>query len=227
MVQYFIMQVSWKGQACFSVIAQRNKQEQVKLVIDPFDPSIGLKMPVLEADLVLSTHDHEDHNNVKAVKGPAGGAPFVITGPGEYEIKDISVRGIPSFHDEKEGKERGENTIYMIEAEGMRLCHLGDLGQSELTADQVSKIGNIDILFVPVGGVYTIDAKAATKIVSQIEPRIVIPMHYMLANLRFKLEKVDEFLKEMGVKNAEAQPKLAIKLRDFTSEETKVIVLQP
>jgi len=196
-------------------------------VIDPFDPSIGLKMPVLEADLVLSTHDHEDHNNVKAVKGPAGGAPFVITGPGEYEIKDISVRGIPSFHDEKEGKERGENTIYMIEAEGMRLCHLGDLGQSELTADQVSKIGNIDILFVPVGGVYTIDAKAATKIVSQIEPRIVIPMHYMLANLRFKLEKVDEFLKEMGVKNAEAQPKLAIKLRDFTSEETKVIVLQP
>jgi len=196
-------------------------------VIDPFDPSIGLKMPVLEADLVLSTHDHEDHNNVKAVKGPAGGAPFVITGPGEYEIKDISVRGIPSFHDEKEGKERGENTIYMIEAEGMRLCHLGDLGQSELTADQVSKIGNIDILFVPVGGVYTIDAKAAAKIVSQIEPRIVIPMHYMLANLRFKLEKVDEFLKEMGVKNAEAQPKLAIKLRDFTSEETKVIVLQP
>lgn len=196
-------------------------------MIDPFDPSIGLKMPVLEADLVLSTHDHEDHNNVKAVKGPAGGAPFVITGPGEYEIKDISVRGIPSFHDEKEGKERGENTIYMIEAEGMRLCHLGDLGQSELTADQVSKIGNIDILFVPVGGVYTIDAKAATKIVSQIEPRIVIPMHYMLANLRFKLEKVDEFLKEMGVKNAEAQPKLAIKLRDFTSEETKVIVLQP
>ena len=196
-------------------------------MIDPFDPSIGLKMPVLEADLVLSTHDHEDHNNVKAVKGPAGGAPFVITGPGEYEIKDISVRGIPSFHDEKEGKERGENTIYMIEAEGMRLCHLGDLGQSELTADQVSKIGNIDILFVPVGGVYTIDAKAAAKIVSQIEPRIVIPMHYMLANLRFKLEKVDEFLKEMGVKNAEAQPKLAIKLRDFTSEETKVMVLQP
>ncbi|MBI2098617.1 MAG: MBL fold metallo-hydrolase [Candidatus Wildermuthbacteria bacterium] len=217
------MQIIWKGQACFSVIAQRNKQEQVKLVIDPFDPSIGLKMPVLEADIVLSTHDHEDHNNVKAVKG----TPFVITGPGEYEIKDVSVRGIPSFHDEKEGKERGKNTIYVIEAEGMRLCHLGDLGQGELTEDQVSRIGNVDILLIPVGGVYTIGAKAAAKIVSQIEPRIVIPMHYMLANLRFKLEKVDEFLKEMGVKNAEAQPKLVIKLRDFTSEETKVMVLQP
>src|SRR3989344_3177064 len=219
MVQYFIMQVSWKGQACFSVIAQRNKQEQVKLVIDPFDPSIGLKMPVLEADLVLSTHDHEDHNNVKAVKGPAGGAPFVITGPGEYEVKDISIQGIPSFHDEKEGKERGKNTIYVIEAEGIRLCHLGDIGQAELTAEQVSKIGNVDILFVPVGGVYTIAAKGASKIVNQIEPRLVIPMHYFLPNLKFKLDKVDDFLKEMGVKNEEPQNKLMVKLRDFTSEE--------
>ena len=152
---------------------------------------------------------------------------FEITGPGEYEIKDIAIQGIPSFHDENQGKERGRNTIYMIEAEGMRLCHLGDIGQAELTAEQVSQIGSTDILFVPVGGVYTIAAKGASKIVNQIEPRIVIPMHYMLPNLRFKLERVDEFLKEMGVKNVEPQSKLQVKIRDFTSEEMKVVVLSP
>lgn len=217
------MQISWKGQACFHIIAQGAVHEQVKLVIDPYDPSIGLKMPLLEADVVLSTHDHEDHNNVKAVKEPG----FVIAGPGEYEVKDISIQGISSFHDDLEGKERGKNTIYVIEAEGIRLCHLGDLGQGELSADQVSKIGNVDILLVPVGGVYTIDAKSAAKIVNQIEPRIVIPMHYLLPNLKFKLDKVDDFLKEMGVKTVEPQSKLSVKIRDFTSEDTKVMLLAP
>ncbi len=187
-------------------------------------------MPPLEADIVLSTHDHSDHNNVRAVKGPAstgGGDPFVITGPGEYEIKDVAIRGIPSFHDEKQGLDRGINTIYAIEAEGMRLCHLGDLGQAELTEDQVSKIGNVDILFVPVGGVYTVGAKAAANIVHQLEPRIVIPMHYLLPKLKFKLEKADDFLKEMGAKNAEPQGKLNIKIHDLSGDETKVVVLTP
>jgi len=216
------MQISWKGQACFHIVVQRNKQEQVKIVIDPFDPSIGLKMPLLDADVVLSTHDHEDHNNINACKGA-----FVVTGPGEYEIKDVSIQGLSSFHDDVEGKERGKNTIYVIDVESMRLCHLGDLGQDELSSDQVSKIGNVDILFVPVGGVYTIGAKAAAKVVSQIEPRIVIPMHYLLAGLKFKLHKVDEFLKEMGVKNAEAQNKFTVKVRDFSSEETKIVLLTP
>ncbi len=225
------MQLSWKGQACFHIIiAQRNGHEQVRLVIDPYDSSIGLRMPSLEADIVLSTHDHADHNNIKGVKGPAspqGGDAFVITGPGEYEIKGVSIQGISSFHDDVEGKERGKNTIYVIEAEGIRVCHVGDLGQSELTSEQVERMGNVDILFVPVGGVYTVGAKAAAQIVNQIEPRIVIPMHYFLPNLRFKLEKVDAFLKEMGVKNAEPQAKLTLKVRDFISEETKVILLAP
>jgi len=228
-IHYLRMQITWKGQACFSITAQRNKQEQVRLVIDPFDPSIGLNLPPLEADIVLSTHDHSDHNNIKGVKGasPSGGEPFAITGPGEYEIKDVFVRGILSFHDEKQGSERGTNAIYAIETEGMRLCHLGDLGQAELTEDQVSKIGNVDILFVPVGGVYTIGAKAAANIVHQVEPRIVIPMHYMLPKLKFKLEKADDFLREMGAKNAEPQGKLNIKVRDLSGEETKVVVLTP
>ena len=116
------MQISWKGQACFSIIAQRNKQEQVKIVIDPFSPSIGLRFPQMEADITLVTHEHEDHNNWKEVKGDA----FLIKTPGEYEIKDVFVRGIESFHDDSEGKERGKNTIYVIEAEGLKLCHMGN-----------------------------------------------------------------------------------------------------
>lgn len=223
------MQIFWKGQACFHIITQWNKQGQVRLVVDPFDPSIGLKMPLLEADVVLSTHDHEDHNNIKGVKpaSPQGGDVFAITSPGEYEVKGVAIQGISSFHDAKQGAERGKNTMYVVEAEGMRLCHLGDIGQPELTSEQISQIGNVDILFVPVGGVYTVDAKAASKIVSQIEPRIVIPMHYWLPNLKFKLEKVDAFLREMGVKNIEPQTKLTLKTRDLSSEEMKVMLLTP
>lgn len=217
------MQISWKGQACFFVIIQRNKQEQVKIVLDPFDPSIGLKLPSLEADIVAVTHDHEDHNNSKEVKGD----PFVISNPGEYEIKDVFVKGIPSFHDDSQGKDRGMNTIYVIEAESIRICHLGDIGQTELSSEQIEKIGNIDLLLVPVGGVYTIGAKHAAKIVHQIEPRMVIPMHYALPKLKFKLDKVDDFLREMGVKDAEPESKLVLKAKDFSLDEMKVMVLTP
>jgi L-ascorbate metabolism protein UlaG (beta-lactamase superfamily) len=217
------MQLLWKGQACFSITIQRNKQEQVKILIDPFDASLGLKVPLLEADIVLSTHDHFDHNNIKASKGE----PFVVTSPGEYEIKDVFIRGIASFHDDTLGKERGLNTIFIIEGEGMRMCHMGDFGQQELTAEQVGQIGNIDILFVPVGGTYTIDGKQAAKVVAQIEPRVVIPMHYALPSLKVKLAKVDDFLAAMGKKSEEVQSKLVIKTRDLPVEDTTVTVLKP
>ena len=181
----------------------------------------------------MVTHSHYDHNNVKEV----GGSPFLAQGPGEYERKDIFIRGIPSFHDEKpasagatagkDGEERGQNTIYTIEAEEMRLCHLGDLGQKELTPEQLEQIGDIDILMAPVGGTYTIDAKGAAKIISQIEPRLVIPMHYHLPKLKVKIDGLDLFLKEMGQKSAESLPKLLVKRKDLTVEETKIVVLQP
>jgi L-ascorbate metabolism protein UlaG (beta-lactamase superfamily) len=217
------MQITWKGQACFSIGIQPSKQEQVRLVVDPFDSSIGLKPLSGEADIVLVTHEHEDHNNIEGV----GGEPFVISNPGEYEIKDIYIKGIASFHDDAGGKERGMNTIYVIEAEGMRLCHLGDIGQKELTANQVSEIGNIDILFVPVGGVYTVGAKGAAKIVNQIEPRSVVPMHYLIPKLKIKLESADAFLKEVGVKDVESQGKLNLKSKDFSAEEMKIMLLTP
>lgn len=216
------MHIIWQGQSCFQIIAG-----QIKIVIDPFSEDIGLKLSKLEADILLVSHDHYDHANIKAIPGD----PFLIKSPGEYEVKGVFVQGIPAFHDDKEGKERGKNTIYIIEAEELRLCHLGDLGQKELSADQLDKIGEVDILLAPVGGIYTIDAKEAAKIISQIEPKIVIPMHYDLPKLNppaggVKLDGVDKFLKEMGQKSAETQPKLIVKKKDLVEEETKVIVLQ-
>jgi len=166
---------------------------------------------------------HHDHNNVKAVSGN----PFLIQGAGEYEAKGVYIQGVDSAHDASQGKERGQNTIYTIEVEDLRICHLGDLGQKELTPEQVEKIGEVDILMIPVGGVYTISAKEAVKIMSQIEPNIVIPMHYQIPKLRIGLEGLDKFLKTMGIKKIESLPKLSIKKKDISSEEAKIIVLKP
>ncbi len=221
------MTILWHGQSCFQIIAHREKNNQVNIVIDPFDETIGLKVPSLPsgdgADILLITHSHRDHNNVKAVKGE----PFLIEGPGEYEIKGVFIQGIPAFHDNLLGKERGTTTIYTIEVEGIRLCHLGDLGQKELSTDQLEKIGEVDILMIPVGGIYTISSKEAPKIMAQIEPKIIIPMHYQIPKLKLKLDGVEKLLKTVGIKSIEPLNKLSIKKKDLSEEEVKIIVLKP
>ncbi|OGZ75426.1 MAG: hypothetical protein A3I87_03225, partial [Candidatus Staskawiczbacteria bacterium RIFCSPLOWO2_02_FULL_39_8] len=200
------------------------KDSQANVVIDPFDEKIGLKVPNFEADILLITHHHYDHDNVRAVKG----SPFVIDGPGEYEIKGVFVQGIFSFHDGAEGKERGMNTIYMIESEGIRLCHLGDLGQKELTDEQLEKIGIVDVLMIPVGGEFTIDSSQAQKIIGQVEPKMVIPMHYELPKLKVKLDDVGKFLKAMGKNAVEPQDKLTVKTSTLPKEgEMEIVVLKP
>ncbi len=216
------MHIIWHGQSFFQILVSQNKGEQITLAIDPFDETVGLRVPSFNADVLLVTHAHGDHNNKKAIKG----SPFLIEGPGEYETKDISVQGIDSFHDDAQGKQKGQNTIYTIEAEEMRLCHLGDLGQKELTPDQLEQIGDIDILMIPVGGTFTVSAKEANHIISQIEPRIVIPMHYHIPKVKIKLEGVDKFLKEIGRKSITPQPKLLIKKKDLP-QETQIVLLQP
>jgi len=216
------MQIIWNGQACFQITASHGKNNHVNIIIDPFDETIGLKVPKLEADILLVSHHHHDHNNVKAVSGNF----VLVDGPGEYEIKDVFVQGISSFHDNSLGKERGSNTIYVIEVEDLRICHLGDLGQKELTSEQVEKIGEVDILMIPVGGVYTISAKEAVKVMSQIEPSITIPMHYQVPKLKLKLEGVDKFLKIIGVKSAVPLPKFSIRKKDILPEEAKIVVLK-
>jgi len=217
------MNIFWHGQSCFQIAISQAKNNHVNIVIDPFSEDIGLRVPKLEADILLISHQHSDHNNVKAVTGN----PFLISGPGEYEIKEVFVQGIAAFHDSSSGKERGINTIYIIEVEELRICHLGDLGQKELTPEQVEKIGEVDILMIPVGGTFTISAKEAIKIMSQTEPNIIIPMHYQLPKLKMKLDGLDKFLKTMGIKKIESLPKLSIKKKDIVSEEAKIVVLNP
>lgn len=221
------MVITWKGQSCFEIIANPLKNGQVKLVIDPYTEEIGLKLPKLEADIVLSTHNHYDHNNIKGVGKVGTNESFVIQGPGEYEVKNIYIRGISSWHDNEQGKERGENAIYTLEAEDLKICHLGDLGQAELTPEQLENIGEVDVLMIPVGGVYTIEAKEAIKVMAQIEPRITIPMHYSLPKVKVKLDEVDKFLKAVGLKTMEPLLKLNIKKKDLSQEEAKILILQP
>lgn len=216
--------LSWAGQSCFSISLSPAKDVSCEVVIDPYDDSIGLKLPNLAADLALITHDHKDHNNVKGLKG----TPMVIDGPGEYESKGVFIHGINSAHDDSQGKERGRNTIYTIEAEGIRFCHLGDLGQHQLTDEQLDKIGTIDILMVPVGGTFTIDAAAAQKVVSQVDPKIVIPMHYSIPKLKVDLDDVSKFLKAMGKGSVTPTDKLNLKAKDLPKEGAmEVVVLQP
>lgn len=217
------MQIIWYGQSFFRILAKKGKEKLVNIVIDPFDEKIGLKTPSLEADILLITHHHHNHDNVEAIKGK----PFLIDGPGEYEIKEVFIQGIPAFHDNVGGKKRGLNTIYTMEVEKIRLCHLGDLGQKELNSEQIEKIGDVDILMIPIGGIYTIFAREASKIISQLEPKIVIPMHYQIPKLKLKLEKLDGFLKIMGVKRPEILKKLSIKKKDLSSDGTKIIILKP
>jgi L-ascorbate metabolism protein UlaG (beta-lactamase superfamily) len=217
------MKIIWHGQSCFQITVQTEKGEKASIVIDPFEDEAGLKLPKMEADILLVTHDHHDHNNIKAVSGN----PLIINGPGEYENKGIFIQGIPASHDDVEGKEKGEITIYTILAEDISICHLSDIGQKELTSEQIDSIDNVDILMIPVGGTYTIGTKEALKIMSQIEPKITIPMHYALPGMKTKLANLDEFQKTLGMASITPMENLTIKKKEFSEEEAKIIVLKP
>ncbi len=215
--------IYWAGQSCFQISVSTSKDHSADIVIDPYDEETGLKLPNLSADIVLVTHQHHDHNNVKGVKG----TPFLIDGPGEYEVKEVFIQGIPAFHDDKGGKEKGQNTIYVIEAEEIKFCHLGDLGQKLLTDEQLEKIDEVDVLMIPVGGEYTIDSSTAQKIISQIEPKIVIPMHYSIPKLKMKLDDVSKFLKTMGKPSITPIDKLVVKSSTLPSDGMEIVVLAP
>ena len=208
------MTISWYGQSCF-----RLEGKDVSVLIDPFSKDLGLKTPRLNDNIFLLTHEHFDHNNLEGVSPEA----FVIRGPGEYETKGIFVHGISSFHDNMEGKERGLNTIYVVNFEDMNICHLGDLGQTKLTEEQVEAIGNIDILMLPVGGNYTVDGQQAAEIVSQIEPKVIIPMHYKIDGLKVDLDDNKKFLKSVGLQ-PEKVDVFKINRKSLPQEEIKLVV---
>lgn len=222
------MDIYWLGQACFKL-----KGKKAAIILDPYKNEFtGLKLPKdppagrasLSADIALSSHNHDDHNNTDAITSSTGGKPMVFKDPGEYEVAGVVITGINSFHDNSNGSERGKNIIFHLIFDGLNIVHLGDLGQSELTENQVTQIGEVDILLIPVGSIYTIDAKGATSIVSQLEPKIIIPMHYKIEGLKFELEGVEGFLKEMGAEAAVPQPKLSV-TKEKLPEEPQVVVL--
>lgn len=210
------MDINWLGQSCFKI-----KGKNSSLIIDPYNPeATGLKLPKeMNADLLLVTHQHQDHNFISAVSD----SPLVISGPGEYEKLGVSVVGTGTFHDKEQGALKGTNTIYQIMIDGISIVHLGDLGHV-LTEGQLGEIDPVDILMIPVGGGPTIDAEMAAKVVSQLEPKIVILMHYKIDGLKYELEGKEAFLKEMGAENIESQPKLSV-TRDKLPETTTVVVL--
>ena len=213
------MEIWHIGHSCFKI-----KGKNAAIVIDPYNPEIlGKKFPATEADVVLITHDHQDHNNASSIKEN----PIVFRGPGEYEVKGAKIYGFKTFHDAKEGAERGENIIYQIIMDGINLLHLGDLGH-RLKTNQIEEISTPDILFIPVGGTYTIDANIASEIVANLEPRIIIPMHYREEGEKdtfvAKLDPVTIFIKRMGKENIEAIPKLHV-TKDSLPAEPQVIII--
>ena len=222
------MDIYWGGQALFKI-----KGKNASVIIDPYDPDFtGLKLPKdlpagkagLSADVVLQSHDHKDHNNTKVIDSPTGGKPMFFARSGEYEVSGVVITGISSFHDDSEGSERGKNIIFHLMFDGLNIVHLGDLGQSKLSEEQITQIGTTDILLIPVGGNYTIDSHTAATIVSQLEPKIIIPMHFKIEGLKFELEGVERFLQEMGAESVIPQPKLPI-TKEKLPEESQVVVL--
>ncbi len=208
------MEITWYGHACF-----RLRAKEGTVVTDPFDKAIGSSLPRITADIVTISHQHPGHSNVAAVKGD----PHVIAGPGEYEVKGIFIFGIPTFHDKRKGRDRGGNTVYLVEAENLKVCHLGDLGHVPAQS-QVEQFGGVDVLLLPVGGTSTLSAAAAVEVVNLIDPRIVIPMHYSIPQVKLKLDPVDAFLKELGAKPV---PQESLKVQaGGLPEETQVVLLE-
>lgn len=215
------MIITWLGHACFK-IQDKVGPDGVTVVTDPFAKKFGLKVPNFEADIITVSHQHEDHNNVEALRGK----PFVIDCAGEYDVKNVLVEGVDSFHDDKQGAERGDNIIFRFEIDDISIVHLGDFGQKSLDSAQLEKLAGTDILLIPVGGKYTIDSKQAVEIVSQIEPRIVIPMHYKVPGLKIEgLAGVDAFVKEMGI-TPSYEEKLKISKKDLPQEDMELVVLK-
>jgi L-ascorbate metabolism protein UlaG (beta-lactamase superfamily) len=209
------MEITWYGHACF-----RLYQRGASAVTDPYEGSIGYEQPRLRADIITVSHDHPGHRNARGVRN----RKLVITGPGEYEVKGVFITGIATFHDSKKGQSRGANTLYLFDFDGLKVCHLGDLGHIPSQA-QVEALNDVDVLLIPVGGVSTIKAAQAAEVVSLLEPKIVIPMHYKLPSLAFKLDPVTKFLRAMGVDDVSPQEKLSVTSSNLP-QETQVILLQ-
>jgi L-ascorbate metabolism protein UlaG (beta-lactamase superfamily) len=213
------MQISWNGLSCFELKAKTAVGEAT-LVLDPYENSTGLRFPrSLEADMVAVSHDQPHANNVAGVQGN----PFVISTPGEYEVKGIFVYGIKANRKQGEKKDK-HNMIFRIEAEQMSLAHLGALDR-ELTNAELEQLENVDILIIPVGGGRVMDPKTASTVISQVEPRVVIPMNHAIPNVKEKAGTIEDFCKELGTCRREDASKLKIAKKDLPEEDMLMVTL--
>ncbi|MFC1787775.1 MBL fold metallo-hydrolase [Patescibacteria group bacterium] len=214
------MNINWLGLSCFE-INTKTPSGEVKILVDPYDNNTGLRFPrSLEADIVVSSHDESDANNINAIAGD----PFIVNLPGEYEIKNVFVFADMALTSGGKEQEPKENLIIRIESERLRLAHLGALDR-ELTNQELQILSNVDILMLPVGGNRVMTPKVATAVIGQVEPRVVIPMTHGISNLKEKLSTVDEFCKELGVCRREEASKYKISRKDLPEEDTLIMVL--
>ncbi len=181
------MKIKWLGHSCFLITSEKG----TKFITDPYAVGVGINYaPIKEsADVVIVSHDHGDHNNVSAVQGQ----PQIVKGSGIKNVSGIEFKGIAAYHDRSQGKERGDNTVFCFTVDGIRLCHLGDLGHL-LSQEQIASVGNVDILFIPVGGVFTINAAEATQVCTQLRPKVIIPMHFKTPKCAYPISDVNTFL---------------------------------
>ncbi len=211
------MKIKWLGHAAFMITSDSG----TRIITDPYETSDVLKYGNIEesADIVTVSHDHGDHNNVAAVRGN----PQEVRGT--TEAKGIKFRGIPTYHDDAGGSQRGSNTIFCFEVDGVNICHFGDLGHL-LSNTQLAELGKVDVLLIPVGGFFTIDAQTASKISDQLKPGVIIPMHYQNNKCGFPIKGVDEFTK--GKDNVTRLDTSEIELKaGGLPAGTQIMVLKP
>jgi L-ascorbate metabolism protein UlaG (beta-lactamase superfamily) len=204
-----MLQIRWHGHACWEIT------NNITLVTDPHDgKSIGIPAPTVGGDIILVSHDHYDHNSVKSVEKDNS---KVITDGRKRTIENIEISGFDSFHDEDMGAKRGNNIIYKFIINEIKFCHLGDLGH-DLEKDTIQKIGEVDILFVPVGGTFTVDDKKAWSVVNKIKPKIIIPMHYKIGGLSLPIAGIDPFLAQAKHKVIHVGNEIDIEKEDIPTE---------
>ncbi|MBI2305564.1 MAG: MBL fold metallo-hydrolase [Chloroflexi bacterium] len=181
------MKLKWYGQAAFLIAAQ----DGTRIITDPYTPGERLTYSAIDeaADIVTVSHEHFDHNNVAGVKGK----PQVVRGVGDHAVKGIQFKGVSAYHDTTQGSQRGPNTIFTFTVDGMKVCHLGDLGHP-LSDKEVAEMGPVDVLLAPVGGYFTIDAQAAAKVCDQLGAKVVIPMHFKTPQADLPISSVDGFV---------------------------------
>ena len=215
------MKIQYLGHSSFKL----TESTGISVVTDPYDDSVGYHMPETDADAVTVSHHHYDHDTISKVKGN----PVVLDKETGYILKDsVEISSIMSFHDDCRGKKRGENIIFKFRMDGLDVCHLGDLGE-DCSSDLIEMILPVNVLMIPVGGNYTIDAKMAKEYVDRIMPDIVIPMHYRAKGCKLDIDKVDDFIDEFDGENvviAETGDEIEISRDDLDGEQTTIIVME-